>query len=373
MRVGAVLGVSAIAVMLSIPGCECRSDTPADASIAIPDGWLARDACLVPETSVRSAVDQLVRAMCEGLITCSYDVPYASPAEVDDCAQYLSRSHPWLRVLDANINRIEVDERNLLSCANALRGICSREPYSSGLLNQHGCFDVFHTPCSQEASGECRFTHDCPRGMYCERTAASCSLGSCTRQPRLGEPCSSHCTPSGEPLICSGYPARCLRLLRTRSAGIGETCWSQEVGLELRVRACDIGLQCLEGVCRAPGEEGDPCSACVGSGSCLPCSSGLYCGPDERCAPRPGLRQGDPCTDTLDCGVYWGLICDRDGERCVDWAGTFGQPCDEFTAHCARGLSCVEGECLPSVGSSGAACATETDCASGCCLEGVCL
>lgn len=106
---------------------------------------------------------------------------------------------------------------------------------------------------------------------------------------------------------------------------------------------CNLGSQCLSGVCQAGvcavGAQGTPCNVGVD------CASGL-CSADGSCSapvtPTPTLPSGAPCLTGSQCtsGVCTQNVCDP---------GLQGQPC-QATADCSEGFVCNAASCEADIG-----------------------
>jgi hypothetical protein len=136
---------------------------------------------------------------------------------------------------------------------------------------------------------------------------------------------------------------------------------------DVTVDACDIGLSCFKGTCRAQAQRGAECAhwpdcafpnVCLGDGIC-----------------GSPLQAGERCTSSLDCTTLEG--CDVGTKLCAPVR--FGQPgaaCDGEVTLCESGdCDRALGTC-PAVLADGAAC-DPTDPASVCrvysyCFQGTC-
>lgn len=193
----------------------------------------------------------------------------------------------------------------------------------------------------------------CAAGLQCNATALSC--GVCVKTPVTSsalpgesEPCLSPigdgpgCRPG---FFCRSQPssqARCVR-----QPGLGEAC-TDEV-------PCNLGSNCVEGVCVALAKAGEPCAP-------RGCEAGLYCDASGACAvPGPS---GSACSSDEACALF----------NCVDGvcrgAPREGQPCPEG-GFCSNTLACHDGVCVARVPVGGAC--SGSDCAGfGVCVDGVC-
>ncbi len=153
-----------------------------------------------------------------------------------------------------------------------------------------------------------------------------------------------------------------------------------------RSGTCEVGLACVDGLCRTRPRLGEHCTG--------ECAEPYMCW-ERRCvaAARSG---GQPCPAPFRCEAP--LICDRSTSRhgvCAEGRGP-GEGCNE-SSPCALGVRCVEGECrevslpaepcgervcphgfrcdrgsctpLPVLGD---ACSETFGCARGACVEGSC-
>ena len=169
--------------------------------------------------------------------------------------------------------------------------------------------------CTLREAVRCEGTVDCGPGWYC-------AAGRCVRRRGLGERCSA------------GYECATSRCTGTCSkGGVGERCD--------RDLLCGPFLVCLEGVCVAPGREGEACAP--GAFSChLP----LACHRGTCVAQRPHDNPlGGPCSSSDRCVA--GGVCEQ-GE-CVR-AAKLGEACRHANNDCAPDAYC---RALPDPGREG--------------------
>ncbi len=146
---------------------------------------------------------------------------------------------------------------------------------------------------------------------------------------------------------------------------LGEDC-------EGKQDACEEGLDCVYGTCSKNGAEGDKCS----ENDYLMCDEGLSCLEGYCRKYEKDLDKGSQCNQSYKL-CKEDLVC-RDGV-CIKEIAEDGS-CDDSAQneHCASGLMCVKGKCIP----FGDTCKTKNDCKekdSFCCqsdecgLKGYCI
>lgn len=212
-------------------------------------------------------------------------------------------------------------------CAN---GDCSRDAFCD--WNTETC----------RAAAEVGETCDelaCVDGAYCRWNQKS---GVCVPEGQVGDACDD--VRCADDLVCDFNRNAC-----ARAAAEGERCTSV---------SCDVGLACVEEICRTPPEQGE---ACAGT-----CAAGLWCDWEiQRCAPLPD-GEGQPCPNGECGGRLWCDTANTPEGECRLRA-PFAEPC---TGHrqCETGF-CPAGFCdeLPLLGES---CAQANACANGLVCDG---
>lgn len=140
---------------------------------------------------------------------------------------------------------------------------------------------------------------------------------------------------------------------------------------------CDAGLECRDGICLTPADQGFEGGPCFPNGTCM---GALEC-EDGVCVAVPQGEEGGPCRpdDTCDAG----LVC-VDGVCVAEGAqGEENGPCND-DGTCNPGLVCVEGVCqVPEPGEypwehpctpggeklDGQTCTEHCECESGYCYD----
>lgn len=218
------------------------------------------------------------------------------------------------------------------------------EPCPSGDCVRDAYCDWDDNICRAAASVGARCGEiDCVEGAYCDWGQVD---GICRADRTEGQSCrDSRCA---DGLLCDYDRDACVApASENRPCGGG----------------CEEGLFCLDGLCRAPLEEGASCR----NGAC---AEGLWCDWSiERCAALPD-GEGQPCPVGECAGRLW---CDtsNDPQGECRLRAPFGDPC---TGHrqCETGF-CPAGFCedLPLEGDS---CASANACANGLVCDGeVCV
>jgi hypothetical protein len=190
------------------------------------------------------------------------------------------------------------------------------------------------------AGAPCAFDKECSTGRCALDVCADteCCVGTC-KGPRgeAGATCQRHddCV---DGLYC-GADGACANLVAANAA-----CTSDV--------ACDIGLACVSGLCRALPHVGQACpyGRCAEVGA--RCASGT--------CTTVGLA-GDACTDDSECSQY--ARCDSG--RCTE-IPSLGMPCD---GRCSGDAFCKNGACRTPL-ENGQPCGAYNECASQLCAEG---
>jgi hypothetical protein len=217
----------------------------------------------------------------------------------------------------------------------------------------------------------------CRLDAYCDTSALECvSRNSSGTWKALGEVCQtnecaseSYCDTSSSPSVCTAYPS------------LGQSCSAE--------RTCQSDSYCaVDGlVCKARPAEGDPCGVDGFNGYAMWCVEGLVCKRQSTsagtCVQAP--KDGEPCLTDPETGAplpacEMPATCDSNvtpavcklpaklGETCNPIQGCEanalcacpddvctttkciaqhigGGNCDEATAQCLPGYSCVAGTC----------------------------
>lgn len=209
----------------------------------------------------------------------------------------------------------------------------------------HDCTDdaeICGTALEKETTVCCSFPHTCHRGKCTASSAGlpckthaecfgfanlACLANECVEVREVGDSCggegkdSQPCAPGTSCVagVCKG-------------SGIGTEC------LLPKMQTCEAGLLCLNGRCAAGLAAGANCS---GDAECDP---GLFCGPDNKCAPFWSTPLGGPCERSVDeCEI--GNTChlfSEENQTCVDLS-TVGDAWHPCTPSDANGTS----DCLP--------------------------
>jgi hypothetical protein len=281
------------------------------------------------------------RIVCAALEDCGCDPTLRNYDDQDDCiaertANCASSLPPELtaRLDDGRVRWIPARVDACIADLNALAASCRLVPTAA-------CGTLFADPAALD--------DECQPGNQ-------------------GGPCAAVTGTCEENLRCAPMPDR------------GEECQGN----------CRSGLLCLDGVCAAPGLQGDSCRE---SAACLPT---LTCR-DQRCAPRAlqeescttteecdaGLSciesqcttlasRTEPCRSDDECGSLDACVRDLDARACVV-GGTLGDACS-FETPCTPDLRCLDGRCglLPTVGEDCAAtfeCDAEASCDGAVCVR----
>lgn len=223
----------------------------------------------------------------------------------------------------------------------------------------------------------CSVDAECEGDAFCDVSEGTCP-GTCAELRREGESCESD-SACINGLSCTG--ATC-----EREATQGQPCGGADGG------ACRIGL-----ICR--GETETDSGTCANADTILSQDLEESCSPDGAQLCKAGLscvytgsEGGEPvfvCREKVasgaDCSLGFpeqcpdGEYCDVDittgvtEGSCVALPGA-GETCllGEFrTSPCARGLSCLNGECK-ALKENGATCGSQLECYGGRCLTGQC-
>jgi hypothetical protein len=225
------------------------------------------------------------------------------------------------------------------------------------------CICLAGQPCAcyDGSQGDPCLPDTCQLGLYCAVFGEDEAAHKCYQGDK-GDPCALewHCSSGLECGAISGSDQTvCLEYLLD-----GQACQD----LEDEFTLCGAGLVCNLGYspnqCKAPGEDGEPCTT---DGECAP---GWFCvkGEEEPAGACWNGESSDLCLVPQDCAE--GLTCDQAGEemRCFQYL-LEGQACAPETAPyvvCSAGLLCNTGfspsQCAKP-GLDGDVCALEAECA----------
>lgn len=309
---------------------EClRSEDCPDSSPACVHG--ACRPCAEAECSLLQARRELASLMCLFMTRNDGESEDGDALARVFCAQRASLD-PYTAYLDYVVSEglVTLDPEAMAACR---RGVVAGD--------SSACNNVFR---GTVAAGEsCSGDLECESGR-CIIPPRTCS-GRCAPLRSEGGPCASH-SDCRDLLACVDGACR-------RPPGEGEPC----TGL------CAEGLRCesRRGICVPLPAEGESCSSYGNS-----CRRGLVC-MSGRCSPPPGL--GEPCY------LRWGTPLCHDGLRCHD--GICAEPRPEgaacrSTSECRFGSRCHDGRCA-TVRNRGERCTAETPCALGLgCIDGRC-
>jgi hypothetical protein len=278
--------------------------------------------------------------------------------------------------------RTSIDERQFAQCLQEF------DPTRCNTAATHpSCFLRYHGIVPDD--GACHADVECASpGARCEKTCPeACCEGTCRRQPRLGEDCTTGY--SCEPGLQCALVARRPSVWRCVSGDVGSPCSHPTY--------CDANAWCDEhaGICKADRPDGSACGdllQCRGETTCV----GEIAG-NGRClrVTQPGDVCEDNCKGNLQCvrrgGVGTCTPLPEPGEPCGFACAGLGFMCDR--GRCVKrnaiGEACRNGSCLPGLfcalqpdGTSvcespradGEACTAPLECDSYLCSpDGVCL
>ena len=270
--------------------------------------------------------------------------------------------------------------------------------------------------CTALAASTCGTTGACSGARSCELWAAGtvCQARSCSGDRAVAY--DAHvCNGSGScvagssqtcsPNLCSATTGLCQTACSAGSCQPGYICSVGNVCLKDQGQTCTGNTECntghcADGVCCETGCAGT-CEHCNGSGRlgfCDPVTLGTD--PDNECATDSITTCGKTgnCSGARTCQLYpSGATCQY--ATCPTYTSSLAAEhcngigtcvaaspvdCGSFTCNpgtgicrvecvtaedCAPGLSCANGQCLTS---SGTSCSGDTDCATGFCTDGVC-
>jgi hypothetical protein len=238
-----------------------------------------------------------------------------------------------------------------LACAGALRGA--------------PCLPTGPLPACEAPAGTrddgapCVAPVQC-RSLFCKQRGSGC--GVCAPRAELGDVCSTDqwCVGGAH---CDGATMTCVPLVISASGG---PC--SESGQQ-----CEPGTFCNVGACQPPAQAGESCET-------VQCAQWMRCDPNGRTCYLPEVAgEGQPCGSGAKAVCGPGLICGDKPETCVR------MKLIEPGGDCGRDYSvCRQGECqtdelgarrCPTVIAEGGACPTDwsADCAVGAmCVDGQC-
>lgn len=302
--------------------------------------------------SASSYAAQAAQALCDYEVRCGLFADQASclvygQTQIGDSFQQLLDSGK--ATFDGNAAQACLDALANLSCDNTQMSVRTEPP---------GCL---HIVTGTVATGsDCEQSDECQSGACAIPDCSSaCCTGSCVAAQApagSGEPCATRPCDTG--LVCDQTSSTCVALA---GSGAGCTLFDQ----------CDYGLGCAGGMCKPLPAIGQMCP----DGICA--DVGAVCNAAGTCM-MVGLP-GAPCATAEDCSPY--ATCDVAMGTCTALP-TVGQPCqtgcsDGSFCNIADGGSGV-GTCT-ALGSNGASCTRDTECAShncadtGCQAQPVCI
>jgi MYXO-CTERM domain-containing protein len=222
-----------------------------------------------------------------------------------------------------------------------------------------GCGAGLHCEHSTDCTGWCVTgaggTHGV--GAACT-TDAECVTGACVDPGDGARRCLALCLGdaggcvAGE--VCTGTNGACGACVPTRSFGAAHGLGEQ----------CTGNADCRSGMCAVHAGIGECVEPC---GDMSSCPVGFWC-EDGVCTLSRTSPPGGACTTSSDCGI--GNVCPTAGAR------TWCTPSDCTTSACPTGMTCssVSGAniCVPDLAAGGEACASDAQCVSGLCFQGVC-
>ncbi len=284
-------------------------------------------------------------------VTCDYLVRCGVTPSIENCVATRGSvrfSTDLLAAVEAGRVRWNGDAAE--DCLDRLEQVtCDRTSESYRHL---GCEPLFAGTVGEGAA--CTMSVECiSNECWIEGCTDACCTGYCAGETppaigRIGEVCRLSGCESGA--FCENSVCVPLRAER-------ETCTYESVG------ECAYGLTCVDEVCAAPVESGQPCS--FGSTCRL---LGESCTPQGICGPLG--QNGDVCISSNHCASHY--VCGVES-RCVP-APRIGEPCDDFTSACFdAGAFCdvATKRCaLPKL--DGAACTFAHECESSNCIDGAC-
>jgi len=300
--------------------------------------------------------DFYVEDVCRVEISC-YDWEYR---DLDHCRSASDCLGEALTKQSLEAGRISFDPAKAYQCHRRIAEDPCSLPLMLGVPTLEGALDACDALAPEQGIGDpCETSLECQGELVCV-TDLQCP-GTCQPYAQEGEPCGEGLAP------CAPTPA---------PPDCGEICIITDT------------LSCRDGVCKMPGELGEPCADsndCASDTFCdttnLVCTS--YPARGEACSTRcaPGSRcdtpldegavcvelsaAGGPCMTPLDC---------EDGLNCLGFPDGICQPfgapgadCD-FETDCQSGLRCVPdgsdpfGVCATGPGDTGAPCDDDYDC-----------
>lgn len=296
-------GLTLVTSMFTLGGCG-GDDTPGGTS-----------------TSLQAACDSFADEVCERFTGC------LAPGFLDsgfDCKGTAAKSC---------MANYDTDESNVTAAdVDACKTTYSSASCNEVTTGQPRC----DFPGGNVAEGKaCRHDTDCASG-FCARGGNDC--GTCAVPPAEGAACiQGGCGPD---LTCAGG-----QVCRARKQA-GEACTSGE-------DACIGALECVKGVCTAPGDvEG---AACDPEGVEAPkqCNlfKALYCGAEsKRCLSVTPAKAGEVCgfADGQIIGCTLSNYCKvPEGQLRGECAARLeaGAACAGDQDQCKQGLRCVGGSC----------------------------
>lgn len=268
---------------------------------------------------------------------------------------------PWLRIGPGS----GFDETAALACLAEL------EAYDDCIVPlPEVCLDAI--PGTLPNGSPCGTQTECVSGI-CVSPAPECNVGTCVPAAGMGETCDA--------------VSRCARGLFC-APGTGTCAGYADAGEECSTMACQRGLVCDGGSCRAGPVLGEACTIPIfGADPCVDgnrCSGGACvtpAAPGEACGPCPGGTRcdaglcrlttgpGGRCTADRDCPIFYHC----EGDACTE-DPILGDACGGDLGNCAEGV-CSAGVCR--LGVTGEACGAassalrqcEGECSGGTCQD----
>ena len=233
-----------------------------------------------------------------------------------------------------------------------------------------GCYTCTRdgcTPTGGTNSGQCRVSHDCAEGCYCDAQHGVCAeAGFCDKNSDCGIGFSCNlprhsCEPGSTP-VAPGIDAG------TPPAPACKADTDCPKGAYCNNGTCQNTFQCAKDVDCGAGLKCDTRNTCVpGPTNCAKdadCAAGAYC--VNGACKTTGL-----CATDADCAkVGQGLVCDAGRSTCVpapQQAPQCKADCD-----CPLGNVCLNGTCAPHAVNPQQGCIFNTECGSGQCVNSQC-